>query len=68
MLLARNAAGKTPPTPEQLRDAIHGVGTEIIAERIAFKMVELDATGLPQLTAYGEKCLVLMETVDGCVA
>jgi hypothetical protein len=37
----------------------------IIAELITFKMVDFDAAGLPQLTTYGEKFLIVMETVDG---
>ena len=34
---------------------------------IEFKMLELSATGLPQLTPYGEKCFVVMESGDGVV-
>ena len=44
-----------------------GVRPILIAELDSFKMVEVDATGLLQLTSYGEKSLVVMETVDGCL-
>lgn len=54
-----------PATSEQLWDAIYRIGIEdvtadkiqpvVIAKRIEFKMAELSAIGLPQLTAYGEK-------------
>jgi hypothetical protein len=64
-----------PATSEQLWDAIYRIGTEdgtadkiqpaVIAKLIEFKMVELSATGLPQLTPYGEKCFVIMESGDG---
>jgi hypothetical protein len=30
-------------------------------------MVELSATGLPQLAPYGEKCYVVMESGDAAV-
>ena len=39
----------------------------VIAKLIEFKMVELSASGLPQLTPYGEKCYVVMESGDGVV-
>ena len=55
-----------PATSEQLWDAIerlaHEDGTadkilpSVIAKLIEFKMVTLDNAGLPQLTAYGQKC------------
>ena len=64
-----------PATSEQLWDAIerstHEDGTAdkilpaVIAKLIEFKMVELSATGLPQLTPYGEKCYVVLESGDG---
>jgi hypothetical protein len=64
-----------PATTEQLWDAIYRLGAddldsdsippEVIAKLIEFKMAELSATGLPQLTPYGEKCFVIMESGDG---
>ena len=58
-----------PATSEQLWDAIDRIYNEdgtadkippaVIAKLIEFKMVELSATGLPQLTPYGEKCYVI---------
>jgi len=66
-----------PPTSEQLWDAIDRIYNEdgtadkilpaVIAKLIEFKMVELSATGLPQLTHYGEKCYVVMESGAGIV-
>ena len=66
-----------PATSEQLWDAIDRIYNEdgtadkiqpaVIAKLIEFKMVELSAAGLPQLTAYGEKCYVIMESGDGVV-
>jgi hypothetical protein len=66
-----------PATSEQLWDAIYHLGAEdltagnipraVIAKLIEFKMVELSATGLPQLTPYGEKCHIVMESGDGVV-
>ena len=66
-----------PATAEQLWDAIERLaykdGTAdkiipaVIAKLIEFKMVELGATGLPQLTLYGEKCYVVMESGSGVV-
>jgi hypothetical protein len=62
---------------EQLWDAIYRIGSEdgtadkmppgVIAKLIEFNMVELGATGLPQLTAYGEKCFTVMESGGGVV-
>ena len=62
---------------EQLWDAIYRIGSEdgaadkippgVIAKLIELKMVELSSTGLPQLTPYGEKCYVVMESGDGMV-
>ena len=62
---------------EQLWDAIYRIGSEdgtadkilpgVIAKLIEFKIVELSPTGLPQLTPYGEKCYVVMESGDGVV-
>ena len=64
-----------PATSEQLWDAIerlaHEDGTAdeilpaVIAKLIEFKMVELSDTGLPQLTAYGDKCFLILESGDG---
>ena len=61
-----------PATSEQLWDAIerlaHEDGTAdkilpaVIAKLVEFKMMELSAVGLPQLTPYGEKCYVVMES------
>ena len=63
-----------PATSDQLWDAIYSIYNEdgtadkilpdVIATLIEFKMVELSATGLPQLTAYGEKCYLISETGD----
>jgi hypothetical protein len=65
------------PTAEQLWDAIDRIYNEdgtadriapaVIAKLIEFKMVELGATGLPQLTDYSEKCYVVMESGIGVV-
>jgi hypothetical protein len=62
------------PTAEQLWDAIDRIYNEdgtadkiqpaVIAKLIEFKMVELSETGLPQLTAYGEKCFLILESGD----
>ena len=61
-----------PPTSEQLWDAIDRIYNEdgtadkvlpaVIAKLIEFKMVELGATGLPQLTGYGDKCFLILES------
>ena len=66
-----------PLTSEQLSDAIYYLGAEdliadkippaVIAKLIEFKMVELSATGLPQLTTYGAKCFIVIESGDGVV-
>ena len=61
-----------PPTSDQLWDAIERIynGTAdqilpaVIAKLIEFKMVELSATGLPQLTGYGDKCFLILESGD----
>jgi hypothetical protein len=37
----------------------------VIAKLIEFRMVELSATGLSQLTAYGENCYAVVESGDG---
>ena len=65
------------PTSEQLWDAIDRIYNDdgsadriapgVIAKLIEFKMVELGATGLPQLTPYGEKCYVVIESGNGVV-
>jgi hypothetical protein len=65
-----------PATSEQLWDAIDGIYNEdgnadkirptVIAKLIEFKMAERSATGLPQLTADGEKCYVVMESGAVC--
>ena len=39
----------------------------MVAKLIEFKMVTLDTVGLPQLTAYGEKCFVILESGNGVV-
>jgi hypothetical protein len=64
-----------PATSEQLWDAIYRLGSEdgtadkiqpaVIAKLIEFKIAEFGATGLPQLTPYGKKCYVIMESGDG---
>jgi hypothetical protein len=66
-----------PPTSEQLWDAIYHLGAEdlsadkippaVIAKLIELKMATLDSAGLPQLTPYGEKCYVVLESGDGIV-
>jgi hypothetical protein len=60
---------------EQLWDAISRIGSEdataamiapaVVAKLIQFKLVELKATGLPQLTARGERAYVALESGDG---
>jgi hypothetical protein len=64
-----------PGSSESLWDAVYRVGTEdgtsdkiepaVVANLIKLKIVKLAANGLPQLTAYGEKCYVVMESGDG---
>jgi len=64
-----------PATADQLWDAIYSLGTtddpvtdlspEVIAKLIALKMAELSDTGLPQLTEYGDKCFLILESGDG---
>ena len=39
----------------------------VIAKLIEFKMVEINAVGLPQLTPYGAKCFIVIESGDGVV-
>jgi hypothetical protein len=66
-----------PATSEQLWDAIYRLGTaddpitdlssEAVAKLVEFKIVQLSASGLPQLTPYGEKCFTIMESGDGVV-
>jgi hypothetical protein len=66
-----------PATSHQLWDAIYRLYNEdgtadkiapaVIAKLIEFKMVELSATGLTQLTHYGEKCYIVLESGDGVV-
>ena len=63
-----------PATSEQFWDAIERIYNEdgtadkiqpaVIAKLIEFKMLELSATGLPQLTEYGQKCYVILESGD----
>jgi hypothetical protein len=60
-----------PATSEQLWDAIDHLGAEdltagnilsaVIAKLVEFKMAELNATALPQLTPYGTKCFTVIE-------
>jgi hypothetical protein len=74
--VAENAKGEMP-TSEQFRDAIYRTGSEdgtadkiqpaVIAKLIEFKMLELNATGLPQLSPYGEKSFTVMESGDRVV-
>jgi hypothetical protein len=64
-------------TSEQLWDAVDRIYNEdgtadkippaVIAKLIEFKMIELCATGLPQLSPYGEQYHVVMESGDGVV-
>ena len=66
-----------PATADQLWDAIYRLGTtddpvtdlspEVIAKLIGFKMAELSATSLPQLTEYGQKCYVIFESGDDSI-
>jgi hypothetical protein len=63
-----------PATAEQLWDAIDRIYNEdgtadtippaVIAKLIEFKMVTIDKAGLPQLTEYGEKCFLILESGD----
>jgi hypothetical protein len=63
-----------PPTSEQLWDAIERIYNEdgtadrifpsVVAKLIEFKMVELSATGLPQLTGYGDRCFLMLQSGD----
>ncbi len=63
------------PTSDQLWDAIVRIYNEdgtadkmilpaVIAKLIEFKMAELNSIGLPQLTEYGEKCYLTLESGD----
>ena len=63
------------PTSDQLWDAINRIYNEdgtadkmilpaVIANLIEFKMAELNSTGIPQLTEYGEKCYLILESGD----
>ena len=64
-------------TSVQLWDAIYHLGAgdltadniqpAVVAKLIEFKMVELNAVGLPQLTPYGAKCFTVLETGSGAV-
>lgn len=66
-----------PATSEQRWDAINRICNEdgtadkfqpsVIAKLIEFKMAQLGANGLPQLTSYGEKCYVVLESGDAVV-
>ena len=63
-----------PPPSDQLWDAIDCIYNEdgtadrifpsVIAKLIEFKMVELGATGSQQLTGYGDKCFLILESGD----
>lgn len=59
--------------PEPLYAALYRIGadedgpplsTDIVAQLVSFKMVEL-IDGDPKLTAYGDKCFVVIESGDG---
>jgi hypothetical protein len=63
--------------PEQLYDALYRIGadedgpplsSDIVAQLVAWKrkMVEM-IDGTPQLTPYGEKCFVVIESGDEIV-
>ena len=62
------------PTSDQLWYAIDRIYNEdgtadkiqpsVIAKLIEFKMVELSANGLPQLTEYGQRCFLILESGD----
>jgi hypothetical protein len=61
-------------TADQLWEAIESIYNEdrtadkippaTVAKLIEFKMVELSPAGLPQLTAYGENCFLILESGD----
>ena len=54
----------------QLRHALYRIGAgdgtadrahpAVVAKLIEFKLVELDATGRPRLTPYGQECYVIL--------
>ena len=61
--------------PEPLYDALYRIGADedgpplsagIVAQLVAFKMVEI-VDGASQLTDYGDKCFVVIESGDGIV-
>jgi len=61
--------------PEPLYDTLYRIGadedglplsSDIVAQLVAGKLVEM-IDGTPQLTAYGEKCFVVIESGDGIV-
>jgi hypothetical protein len=64
-----------PVTSVQLWDAIYrlgaddllaeDIGFEVIAKLIEFKMVQLNAVDLPQLTPYGATCFTVLMTGSG---
>jgi hypothetical protein len=66
-----------PATSVQLWDAIYRLGAgdlpaddippAVIAKLIEFKMVELNAVGLPRLTSYGAKCFTILVSGNGMV-
>jgi len=72
--LATTVEAAMLPTAEQLWNAIERIAHEdgaadkilpaVIAKLIEFKMVELSTTDLPQLTPYGEKCYLILESGD----
>ena len=61
--------------PEPFYDTLYRVGADedgpplspgIVAQLVAFGMVEI-VDGVPQLTEYGDKCFVVIESGDGIV-
>ena len=62
-------------TSETLWDAVVRIATDdgssaaiqpaVIAKLIELKIVKMATSGLPQLTPYGEKCYVVLESRDG---
>jgi hypothetical protein len=64
-------------TSVQIWDAIYHLGSDdltsdnippaVIAKLIEFKMVEVNALGLPQLAPYGAKCFTVLESGQGVV-
>jgi hypothetical protein len=61
--------------PEPLYNALYRIGADddgqriqpnILDQLVAFKMVDI-VGGTPQLTDYGDKCFVVIESGDGLI-